>query len=104
DVMNATYNLFTVMGPDAAFGTTESGQFISCTGTGSCGSGLSLYDFRITAADMAKAISTARVAFPNLSVNPGDYQVMNFSFRNAISGNSEVGATVSGPTLSVYGS
>ncbi len=104
DVTNATYNLFTVMGPNAAFGTPVAGQFIPCAGTGSCGTGLSLYDFEMTSSDMAKAISIARLAFPNLSVNPGDYQVMSFSFRNAISGNSEVGATASGPTLSVYGS
>src|SRR5262249_33884612 len=105
DLATNKYNAFTSIGPNPLFGAAISGQFVPCAGNGTCATQFGMpFDFRVTKADFQKIIGIARGTFPGMSTNPSDYQVVNFGFRNGIRGNAEVGATILGPTLSVYGS
>ena len=94
----------TSMGAKTLFGTTLEGAFIPCAGDGACaGTGFTRFNFRITVADFAKILALARGSNPTLSINPADYSLVNFRFRHGILGTADVGASISGMSLAIFG-
>ena len=93
----------TTFGAQTTFGTRVSGDFVACDGASSCTLSSSLYKFRITQADFAQIVSMARASNPALSTDVKDYLLVNVRFRNGILNGAELGVSMSGMKLDVYG-
>ena len=86
------------------FGKRLSGDFISCDGNGACAStGRNLFQFRISKDDFAKIVSMARGSNPTLSQDVNDYLLVNFRFRSGILGNADLGDSLDGLGIGIYG-
>ncbi|HEY4999509.1 MAG TPA: hypothetical protein VII36_10205, partial [Usitatibacter sp.] len=104
DAVTGKVNVSTTMGAKTLFGTMLEGAYIPCAGDGTCdATKLTHFDFRITAADFAKVLSLARGLNSALSASASDYSLTNFRFRNGILGTADVGATIDGFSLGIYG-
>ncbi|HUL55800.1 MAG TPA: hypothetical protein VLT60_02305 [Usitatibacter sp.] len=95
-----TGNVFvsTVYRANPAFGERVLGDFTPCPAAVCGGS----FAFRLRRADFETVIATARQFNPALSTQPDDYILVNYRFRIGVLGSAEVGAMVSGVSLTIY--
>lgn len=87
---------------DPQFGKRIAGDFMSCD-AGDCVPGQRHFEFRITKADFAKVLGIARTLDPRLSPTPANYLMANFHFNSEIYREAELGLSLSGYEVRVFG-
>ena len=93
----------TLFRKDPAFGVRVSGDTFTCN-TDNLESGCpgGLFRFRLRPIDIANVVERARKIDPYLSSDIADYALDNFSFNSEVSGDAEIGLTLSGYELKIF--
>ena len=102
----ATGNVWvgTTLGDSMLFGTNLGDAYVACNGGWGCApDARHAFGIRLTVADFANVVAKARTVNPALSPDVTKYVLVNYVVRNGILGNAEVGATLQGASLSLFG-